>query len=195
MAAKENGLTAAPFQGDGMSKRERGFTLLELLIVVGIILLIVAIAIPNFLHSRMASNESSAVAALRTISSAQTSYNWTWSNGFAADLALLGGPAGAAANCNNAEVLDPTLSSSNASVKSGYTFTAGPGVVQVAPPQGCGQPGYSDGYTIIAWPTNVGITGQRSFCADNSGTIQYLVTGVRPAPAPPLCAGMTAELQ
>jgi type IV pilus assembly protein PilA len=177
-----------------MSKRESGFSLLELLIVVGIILLIVAIAIPNFLHSRMASNEASAVASIRTISSAETSYSWSWSNGFAADLDLLGGPAGAAASCNNAEIIDPVLSASNASVKSGYTFTAGPGLVQMAPPPGCGQPGYSDGYTIIAWPTTVGSTGQRSFCGDNSGTIQYLSSGAQPGPTPPLCAGMTAQL-
>jgi type IV pilus assembly protein PilA len=183
--------TSRTKRGPGSS---RGFSLIELLIAVAIILIIAAIVIPNLLSSRMASNEASAVASIRTINSAQTSYSWTWSNGFTANLTALGGPAGAAASCNNAEIIDPVLSASNASVKSGYTFTAGPGLVQMAAPPGCGLPGYSDGYTVIAWPTSVGSTGQRSFCGDNSGTIQYLATGVQPAPAAPLCAGMTGLL-
>lgn len=177
-----------------MSKRATGFSLIELLIVVAIILLIVAIAVPNLIHSRMAANESSAVASIRTVNTAQTSYSWSWSNGFAADLDFLGGPAGAAATCNNAEIIDPVLSESNVSVKSGYSFTLGPGVVPVTTPPGCAQPGYSDGYTIVAWPVNVGSTGQRSFCSDNSGTIQYLSSGTQPSPVAPLCAGMAGLL-
>jgi type IV pilus assembly protein PilA len=124
-----------------MSKRATDFSVIELLIVVAIILLIAAIAVPNLIHSRMAANESSAVASIRTVNTAQTSYSWSWSNGLAADLDFLGEPAGAAATSNNAEIIDPVLSANNASVESGYTFTLGPGVMPVTAPPGCAQLG------------------------------------------------------
>jgi len=178
-----------------MSKREKGFSLIELLIVVAIILIIAAIAIPNLIRARIAAYEASAVESIRAVNAAEMTYSSTYNDGFANSLVFLGGPAGAAATCNNAEIVDPVLSANNASIKSGYIFTAGPGTVQVsAAPPGCGQKGYLDGYTIISWPVNVGTTGQRSFCSDGSGVIQYNSTGVQPAPAPPLCAGMTGPL-
>jgi type IV pilus assembly protein PilA len=176
-----------------MSKRDKGFSLIELLIVVAIILIIAAIAIPNLLRSRMAANEASAVGSIRTVNTAEVTFNSTYNDGFANTLPLLGGAAGAAATCNNAEIIDPVLSAANPSIKSGYNFQVGPGTVAVAAaPAGCANPGFVDGYTIIGWPVNVGTTGQRSFCSDGSGVIQSLSTGVKPAPAPPLCpAGMT----
>jgi len=173
----------------------RGFSLIELLIVVAIILIIAAIAIPNLLRSRMAANDASAVGSVRTINTAEVNYVSTYNDGYSSSLVFLGGAAGVAPTCNNAEIIDPVLSASNASIKSGYNFTAGPGTVQVtAAPAGCGQKGYVDGYTIIAWPVNVGTTGQRSFCSDGTGVIQYLATGVQPAPAAPFCAGMTGPI-
>jgi type IV pilus assembly protein PilA len=172
-----------------------GFSLIELLIVVAIILIIAAIAIPNLLRSRMAANEASAVGSVRTVNTAEVTYNSTYNDGFSPDLTLLGGAAGAAATCNNAEIIDPVLSASNASIKSGYEFTAGAGKVNVTTvPNGCGNPGFVDGYTIIGYPVNVGTTGQRSFCSDASGVIQYLASGAPPAPAAGLCAGMTGPL-
>src|ERR1700730_8256687 len=77
----------------------RGFSLIELLIVVAIILIIAAIAIPSLLRSRLAANQSSAVANLRTISTASVSYWVTYGNGYPPSLAALGG-AGSSATCD-----------------------------------------------------------------------------------------------
>jgi len=174
-----------------MNKREKGFSLIELLIVVAIILIIAAIAIPNLLRSRMAANEASAVGSVRTINTAQVTYNSTYNDGFSTTLATLGGAAGVAASCNNAELVDPLLS---AGQKTGYTFRVQAGTVAVTvQPAGCANPGDVDGYTVTAVPVNVGTTGQRSFCSDGSGVIQFLATGGAPPLAPPICgAGMSA---
>jgi len=180
-----------------MNNRNKGFSLIELLIVVAIILIIAAIAIPNLLRSRMAANEASAVGSIRTINTAEVTYNSTYNNGFANTLPMLGGAAGAMATCNNAEIVDPVLSAANPAIKAGYNLQLGPGTVAVpAAPAGCANAGFVDGYTIIAWPVNVGTTGQRSFCSDASGVIQSLPSGIKPAPAPPSCpAGMSSLSQ
>jgi len=176
-----------------MNKREKGFSLIELLIVVAIILIIAAIAIPNLLRSRMAANEASAVGSIRTINTAQVTYNSTYNDGFSPNLATMGGPAGAAATCNQAELIDPLLS---AGQKTGYTFVVGPGSVPVTTvPAGCGGPGNVDGYTVTGTPVSVGTTGQRAFCSDGSGVIQFNSTGaaIAPGAAPPICpAGLSS---
>jgi type IV pilus assembly protein PilA len=166
-----------------MTKKQKGFSLIELLIVVAIILIIAAIAIPNLLRSRMAANEASAVGSIRTMNTAAITYNSTYGNGFPPSLAAMGTTGTAAVSCTNAQLLDSVLT---AGTKSGYTFALTPGTVAQANPP-CGTPGWSDGYVVTAVPSSIGTTGQRAFCSDGSGVIRFNLTGAAPAQASPLC--------
>ena len=154
----------------------RGFSLIELLIVVAIILIIVAIAIPNLIRSRMAANEASAVQNLRTITTAAVVYNSTWGNGYPANLPSLGGVTGNPATCDAAILVEETLTTPPYQ-KSGYTFAyVGEGPVVVPTPPGCSLPGYA-GYLVTALPIAQGVTGGRSFCSDEPATIYFDITG------------------
>jgi prepilin-type N-terminal cleavage/methylation domain-containing protein len=146
-------------------KKQKGFSLIELLIVVAIILIIAAIAIPNLLRSRMAANEASAVGSLRTINTSEVTYSSTYPDqGFSPDLVSLGGTAAACAAAAGASaaqacLIDQVLA---AGTKSGYTFVApGTGAIpRVA-------------YTANAAPVTPGQSGQRFFFTDQSGVIRY----------------------
>jgi prepilin-type N-terminal cleavage/methylation domain-containing protein len=140
-----------------MKRNQKGFSLIELLIVVAIILIIAAIAIPNLLRSRMAANEASAVGSLRTINTACVTYSTTYPNvGYPGSLAAMG-PA-ASATSASADLVDSVLS---AGTKSGYTFTFA---------AGSGTP--STGYSVEANPISRGTSGQRGFYTDQSGVIR-----------------------
>jgi len=146
-----------------MRKRQTGFSLIELLIVVAIILVIAAIAIPSFLSSRMAANEASAVESLRTIQTSLTAYAITYSVvGYAAQLSDLGdgGASPCVPSVIQACMIDGTLASG---IKSGYVIT----YVQDA----SSTP--STGYIINSDPINRGSTGRRSFFTDTPGVIRY----------------------
>jgi type IV pilus assembly protein PilA len=164
---------------------ERGFSLIELLIVVAIILIIAAIAIPNLLKSRMAANEAAAAENLRTITTASVIYNSTYGNGFPPSLPTLGAIAGSPATCDAADLIDPILTAVP-SQKSGYSFiyTGQNGTIPNKPIT-CGMAGYN-GYLAAAVPIAVGITGQRSFCSDTPGVIHFDTTG-NAIPTPAAC--------
>ena len=156
-----------------MRNKQKGFSLIELLIVVAIILIIAAIAIPNLLRSKMAANESSAVGSLRTINTGCVAYSTTYGIGFPGTLAKLG-PA-ATATSTSADLIDSVLSGGT---KSGYTFSFTAAAADAA--------GNVDAYTLTAQPVTQGTTGQRGFFTDQSGVIRADSTGAATVSSTPI---------
>jgi prepilin-type N-terminal cleavage/methylation domain-containing protein len=160
-------------------RKQKGFSLIELLIVVAIILIIAAIAIPNLLRSRIAANEASAVGSLRTINTAQVTYASTYpSTGFASTLAALGPGSSTTATSANANLLDIVLGCATATcTKSGYIFTLTPGTANA---------GIVPTYTSNANPVVQDQTGKRYFFSDASGVIRYNTTATAAVSDAPL---------
>ena len=147
------------------NNKQKGFSLIELLIVVAIILIIAAIAIPNLLRSKMAANEASAVASLRTYNTAITSFSTTYGTDPATSLAQLG-PA-TTPSSTAADLVDNLLGSAAPS-KSGYTFSYTAGAASSS--------GVISQYSITAQPQSSS-TGQRYFFTDQSGVIRQTTDG------------------
>ena len=147
-----------------MRNKQKGFSLIELLIVVAIILIIAAIAIPNLMRSKMAANEASAVASLRTLNTSIVAYQTTYATD-PASLASLG--PSATPSSTAADLVDNLLGVDPAQ-KSGYTITYTP--VAATP---------ITQYTILAAPQSTS-TGQRQFFTDQSGVIRQTTDGTTP---------------
>ena len=145
-----------------MRNKQKGFSLIELLIVVAIILIIAAIAIPNLLRSKMAANEASAVASMRTINTSIVAYSTTYSTDPNALTDL--GPS-ATPTSTAADLIDNLLAGGT---KSGYVFTYTPGGTT---------PVVS--YTLLAVPVSTS-SGQRQFYSDQSGVIRQTTDGSTP---------------
>ena len=168
--------------GDG-TKKQKGFSLIELLIVVTIILIIAAIAIPNLLRAKMAANEASAVGSLRTITTAQATYSSMYSVGYARTLAALGSPAaGLPTNtCTQAGLIDPVLTGGN---KSGYNFADFAGITANGTVPAAIPPGCADGaaaWTLAPVPVTCDTTGHRTFFLDQTGVIRFSAAAACPA--------------
>jgi type IV pilus assembly protein PilA len=156
----------------------RGFSLIELLIVVAIILIIAAIAIPQLLRARMAANEAAAAATVRTITTASMAYSSTWGNGYPPTLAVLGGSGASPSTCDIAVLLDPIIAAAP-SHKSGFIYAYTAVGSPVLAPAGCSAAG-ANAYLISATPVTEDVTGIRSFCSDEPGIIYYDTTGSTP---------------
>jgi type IV pilus assembly protein PilE len=133
-------------------RKTKGFSLIELLIVVAIILVISAIAVPSFLRSRIAANESAAVASLRALNSAQISYNSAYPTvGYASTLTALGGTSCTPPGPTSACLIDTVLAGGQ---RSGYNFS----LTNVT-----GTP--NSAYNMMAAPTTFNYSGMRYFCS------------------------------
>ncbi len=151
-------------------RRKRGFTLIELMVVVAIILIISAIAIPNLLRARVSANEASAVGSLRAINTAEVSYESTYpAYGFACTLDALGPAANGTTDAAHAGLLDSTLATTHA--KSGYVFA-----ISNCTAGGSGN-APAERYSVVATPQSLNKTGIRSFCSDESGVLRYAPEG------------------
>ena len=143
----------------------KGFSLIELLLVVAIILIVAAIAVPSFLRSRMAANEAAAAAAIRTLNSAQISYNSAYPTvGYAATLAALGGTSCTPPSTNSACLIDTQLASGT---RSGYSFTV-TGVT--------GSPNAT--YNVIAAPQVWNYSGMRYFCSFADAVVRVSMSAI-----------------
>jgi type IV pilus assembly protein PilA len=151
-------------EGDAM-RRAKGFSLIELLIVVAIILIIAAIAVPSFLRSRMAANESAAAATIRTLNTAQISYNSAYPTvGYASTLNALGGTSCTPPSSSSSCLIDTAVATGT---KSGYNFV----LTNVS-----GTPNST--YNFIASPSTWNYSGMRYFCSFSDAVVRVSMSTI-----------------
>jgi type IV pilus assembly protein PilA len=156
----------------------KGFSLIELLIVVAIILIIAAIAIPNLLQARLAANESSAAGSLHTLTSAEVTYfNAYPTVGYPSTIGPLGGASPCTPTSTTACIIDNFLATATpgGTGKSGYYYLATGSIT--------GGATYNDAYVIGAAPIVVHSTGNRDFCSVNDGVLRSQMGNVGDTPA------------
>jgi prepilin-type N-terminal cleavage/methylation domain-containing protein len=156
----------------GHCKARNGFSLIELLIVFSIILILAALAIPSLVRSKISANEASAVASLKTLTTALNAYAPAYGTGFPAKLSYLG--SGAKVTSKTSGFIDSLLASGT---KSGYVFT----YVAGAP-----SAGMISSYTIAAKPQTLNQTGIHYFFTDQTGVIRENLGKAATATSPPI---------
>jgi type IV pilus assembly protein PilA len=151
--------------------KQKGFSLIELLIVVAIILIIAAIAVPNLLRSRMAANEASSAGAERTIATSNVTYSTSYGVGYAGLLGDMSCPTSGCtgtASSSQADLIDTTLGAATVSTspKSGYFYTYAPEIATPATND------INNSYTVVSQPASSNVTGVSSFCVDQSNVVR-----------------------
>lgn len=173
----------------GTRNQQHGFSLIELLIVVAIILILAAIAVPNLLRSKIAANEASAAASLRQISTANAIYWSLYQVGYAVTLAQLGPVGGGCASVSSAcaDLLDSTLSGVNPAtptpIKSGYQFKYFPAVAAptVSSPNST--------FSAVGVAVSFNSSGVKSYCVDHYKSLREDPTGALTAGTGAGCTG------
>ena len=165
-------MARAGSDGSMLWKKRRGFSIVEVVVIVAILLVAAAIAIPNLLHSSLSENESSAVTSLRALNSACASYSMLY-GGYPRSLSNLG--PGNPASSGTADLIDSVLASGT---KSGYSFAYTAGATGVS--------GNVLSYSISANPLTPGATGRRRFFTDQSGVIRANTAGLADAGSTPI---------